>query len=109
MKSLMKKIVVFLSAGLMVSSFVYGRANAAVPTDAPTSVTVSTKDGTGTATIKWTPLTVAGVIGYKVRARIGNVTVNWEVVSPLVSKLVAVVVGSFGSPNFSPLFHNWTE
>jgi hypothetical protein len=81
MKSLMKKIVVFLSVGLLVSPFVYGRASAAVPTDAPTSVTVSTKDGTGTATIKWTPLTVAGVNGYKVRARIGNVTVKTAVVT----------------------------
>ena len=35
-----------------------------------------------------------------------TVTVNWEVVSPFVSKLVAVVVGSLGSPNFSPFFHN---
>ena len=81
MKSLVKKIVVVLSVGLLVSPFVYGRANAAVPTDAPTSVTVSTKDGTGTATIKWTPLTIAGVNGYKVRARIGNVTVKTAVVT----------------------------
>jgi hypothetical protein len=80
MKSLMKKIVVFLSVGLLVSPFVYGRASAAVPTNPPTSVTVSTKDGTGTATIKW--VAPAGVVtGYKVRARIGNVTVKTAVVT----------------------------
>ena len=74
----MKKIAVFLSLGLLVGSFGYGRAQAAGPANPPTGVTATTKDGTGTATIKWTA--PAGADGYKVRAMIGVVTVKTAVV-----------------------------
>ena len=75
----MRKVAVFFALGIIVSQLGYGRAQAAGPANPPTSVTASTKDGTGTATLKW--IAPAGATGYKVRAMIGLVTVKTAVVA----------------------------
>lgn len=75
----MKKLAVLLSIGLLAGQFGLSPAHAAGPANPPTSITVSTRDGTGTATIKW--VAPAGATGYKVRAMIGLVTVKTAIVS----------------------------
>jgi hypothetical protein len=75
----MRKVAVFFALGIIASQFGYGRAQAAGPANPPTSVAASTKDGTGTATIKW--VAPAGATGYKVRAMIGLVTVKTAVIA----------------------------
>lgn len=75
----MRKVAVLFALGIIASQLGYGRAQAAGPANPPTSVAASTKDGTGTATIKWVVPT--GATGYKVRAMIGLVTVKTAVVA----------------------------